>query len=180
MLIKALSLYLGIAQSPAGAVFLVLLSLATCAAIVLWARRGSYQQRLPVLVAACVLTVLVLTIYGVALVAGWWGGAFFLAPIAVQIAVLVPLSLAVWVLWLMGYGWVSTRSRHPLLIYSLVALLLIPLAVVADQANVTGGLVLVAEDGQTWIDALIAVALFLTPVLTFEGIRRGLANDALP
>ncbi len=169
--------YLEFVHSAAGGTIVIGLSLAVCVAVVLWARRG---ERWAVLLAAGVLTALVAVIYAVAVAAGWWGGAYFRAPVIVQAATLVALSFTGWVAWLLGYGWLAGRSRYPLLVYAAVALLAVAATILADRANVSGGLVLVADDGKTWIDALIGTGIMLVPVILFEVIQRALARDALP
>jgi len=62
----------------------------------------------------------------------------------------------------------------------MVALLLTLAVGIADRAELSGGLVLVAEDGKTWLNALIGLGMMFVPVLLFEGIRRGLEQDVLP
>jgi hypothetical protein len=173
--------YLSFVQTGLGRLVIAALCVVTLGGMVLWARRAAWWQRWPILIAACVLTVLVAAIYALAVATGAWGGAYLThTPPVVQTALLIPISLVGWVLWLAGYGWLVAHSRHPVLIYSLLALLLIPLVVVADQANVGGGVIVVAEDGDMWKDAVVGIGLMLIPVLVFEGIRRTLQTEALP
>jgi hypothetical protein len=180
MVDKAISAYVVFAHSGPGAIILVALSLGACAAVVLWARQVAHEERRPILAGASVLTALVAGIYALAVAAGWWGGLYFETPFIVQVATLLPLSLAGWVVWLMGYRWLAAHSRYPLAIYAASTLLIIPAVVVADRAEISGGLFLVAADGATWVDALIGVGIMLAPLLLFEGIRRGLERDVLP
>jgi hypothetical protein len=180
MVTRVIETYVSLVQTTAGAIIVTSLSLLICAAIVLWARRSSFEQHWPVFAAACTMTGLLIGVYAFAVAAGKWQGEYFRTPLIVQVAMLLPLSLAAWGAWLTLYGWLATHSRHPLLLYTLAACLLIPLVVMADQAEISGGLVLVGPDGETWVDAVVAVGLILIPVFVFEGIRRGLAQDMLP
>lgn len=177
---QALLAYLQFVRSPNGRMVVVALSLAAFAIIVLWARRGARHERWPAFVAASLMTVLVAVVYGIAVAAGWWSGAYFRTPALVQAATLLPVSVVVWTAWLAGYGWLTGRTRRPLLIYGIVALLLILAVGLADRAELSGGLVLVAEDGRTWLNALVGLGMMFVPVLLFEGVRHGLEKDVLP
>lgn len=178
--VNAISAYLDFVHTAPGGVTVVALSLAACAGLVLWAFRGAREERRTALVVAGTLTGVVVAAYLLAVAAGWWVGAYFETPLLVQAAVLLPISVAGWLVWLMGYFWLAARSRYPLRIYTVLALLLISAAAVADRANIAGGLVIVAGDGMVWIDALIGGAVMLAPLLLFEGLRRGLERDVLP
>ena len=180
MATSLIATYVEFARSAIGGVIVVALSLLACGAMVLWARRGADGERWPALLAATAMTVLVTIIYVIALAAGWWGGAYFQTPLLVQLALLIALSMTVWLAWLTGYAWLAERSGRALLIYGGLALLLILAVALADRAELTGGLIRVAEDGKTWIDALIGAGIMLAPLVLYEGIRRGLARDALP
>lgn len=180
MVSMAILQYLEFVHRPIGGIVVVVLSVVACAAIVLWVMRRAREERLPVLVASSFLSGVVIGVYGAAVASGWWHGAYFETPLVVQAATLLPLSIAGWLAWLLGYGWVAAHSRHPLLVYLLVGLLLTVIVVVADGAELTGGLILIAEDGQTWHNALVALGFMFVPILMFEGIRNVLARDALP
>jgi hypothetical protein len=181
MLAPLMLTYLDFVRTGPGAIIVLVFALAVCIALVLWARRGEGWQRWPVLISAAVMTVVLVGIYGLALAAGWWGGGeYFKTPILVQMATLVPLSLAAWLVWLAGYGWLSARSGHAPLLYAVLALLVIPAAVMGEGARVAGGLIRPVTDGETWRLALVVVSLLLAPILLFEGVRRTLASDALP
>jgi hypothetical protein len=180
MISQAISAYLGFVQSAAGAAVVILLSVVACVAIFRWSAQRGHVERRCALVAAGVLTVLVAGIYGLAVAAGWWAGVYFETPLLVQVALLLPLSVVGWLAWLMGYAWLAARSSRALWIYVLVALLLVAVAAAADRMELAGGLILIAEDGQLWGDALIGVAAMLMPLLLYEGFRRGLSRDVLP
>lgn len=177
---KAIMAYLQYVRSPTGSIVVVVLSLAAFAIIVLWARRGARHERWPAFVAASLMTVLVAAIYGIAVAAGWWSGPYFRTPVLVQAATLLPVSVVVWTAWLAGYNWLTSRTRRPLLVYGIVALLLVLAVGMADRAELSGGLVLVAEDGRTWLNALVGLGMMFVPVLLFEGVRHGLEKDVLP
>jgi hypothetical protein len=98
----------------------------------------------------------------------------------VQLLTLLPILLAAWIAWFMGYGWLVGHRRHPLLIYTAVALCLVLAVSIADRMEVSGGLLLLAPNGAIWVDALLGVAMMFAPVLFFEAIRRSLGRDALP
>jgi hypothetical protein len=180
MVAKGLQLYLEFAHSALGGALLIVVSLTICLAILLWARNRGHAERWPLFLASSTLAIIVALLYGLAVVAGWWGGAYFQTPLIVQMATLLPVSMVVWGGWLLGYGWLTDHSRHPLLIYLLIGIGIVGAVAVADSAELSGGLLLVADDGTTWIDAVIAVGVLLLPVLLFEGIRRGLSGDTLP
>lgn len=175
-----ISAYLEFVGTPTGTIVLVLASLLICIAVVYRVWGGHHWERLPALVAAGTLTMLILLVYGIAVAAGWWGGAYFRTPPIVQVATLVPMSLIGWVGWLLGYGWLSSHSRHPLQIYLLGSLLLVFLVVLADRAELSRGTILIADDGKIWVEAVIGAILMLAPVLLFETVRRAVARDALP
>lgn len=172
--------YLDFVQGVVGATTVIVLSLVACCSVVLWARLGARAVRLSALAVAGTLTVLVALVYALAVASGWWEGAYFQTPLVVQLATLLPLSVAGWLIWLMGYGWLTEHSRHPLLIYAALALLLIVAVAVADRENISGGLVYVADDGEAWLEALLGVAVMFAPILLFEAIRRTLGRDTLP
>jgi hypothetical protein len=180
MVAKVLVAYLDFVESAGGSIIVVGLSLVVCAAIVLWARQVARDAQWPLLLAAGTLTLLLAGIYAVAVVSGLWGGRYFQTPLIVQLATLLPPSLAGWIAWLMGYGWVAGHSRYALLTYVVVGLLIILGMALADRGELSGGLLLVAPDGAIWINAILGVAMMLAPVLLFEGIRRSLARDTLP
>jgi hypothetical protein len=178
---QAFSAYLSLTGTTLGRLVLAALSLGVLGALVQWARSGEGWQRWPVFITACILTAVVTIIYGIALAANWWTGDYFQeTPLLLQLMLLVPLTLLSWLIWLTGYGWLVTHTRHPVLIYGAVAILLIGAAIVADRAEISGGLVLVAADGEVWKDAVVGIGLMFVPILIFEGVRQALQTDALP
>lgn len=179
MLAGVLKAYIQFAGSGVGGITLVALSIAACAALVRWARRRDHQERHLVFLMALGMTVLGLAVYTFAVLTGWWSGTYFRIPLIVQLAVLAPLSAAVWTAWLLGYGWLADHSRQPLATYTFLGVLIVLAVSVADRLELTGGLVEIARDGATWIDALVAVAVMMAPVVLFEGIRRALARTSL-
>jgi hypothetical protein len=164
-------------RSQVGAALVLL----TLAILVIWIRHGPPEVRWPVLISAASLSVLGTVIYWIAVSSNVWRGPFFVTvPLLTQLGIFVPFSLLGWIAWLSTYGWVMSRSCHPLLLYSGLALLAVPLAMIADRTELSGGLILVAEDGKVWIDALIAAAFVVSPVVLFEAVRRGIGRDILP
>ncbi len=174
------SAYFQLVYSAPGEIIVIGLSLVACAAMVAWAKQRAHEERWSAFIATAGFVVLLAAAYVLAVTLGWWQGDYFKTPLLAQLAVLVPLSVAGLLAWLMGYGWLTSHTRRPLLIYTVVALLAVPAAAIADRANVGNGLFVVAEDGMLWVDALIGAVAVLTPILLFEGIRRVLQRDALP
>jgi hypothetical protein len=133
-----------------------------------------------VFMAAGGLTAVVVVIYVALVVGGWWQGEYFWSPLLLQLAVLAPVSLAIWLGWLLAYRWLASHSRHPLLICTVVALLASPTSILADRIEITGAHKMLAPDGLIWTTALVATVLLLAPLLVFEGLRRLLSADVLP
>jgi hypothetical protein len=181
MLWQAFSAYVAFVETDLGRVVAVVLCLAVIGMAVLWARRRVWWERWPLLIAAGVLTLVVVAIYAVAVGSGWWVGSFvWHTPPVVQAALLVPVTLVGWLAWFAGYSWLAAHTRHPVLIYTALALLLLPVVVLADLANISRGLIQISDDGQTWKNAVAGVGLVMAPIVVFEGLRRGLQLDALP
>jgi hypothetical protein len=172
--------YIEFATSGVGIIVLTALSIGALALIVGWATRGRRGERLPVLVTATILSVFVVAFYAVEVRGGAWSGGYFSIPFVVQLLTLLAIVFAAWIAWFMGYGWLIGHRRHPLLIYTAVALCLVLAAAIADRMEVSGGLLLLAPNGVIWLDALLGVAMMFAPVLLFEAIRRGFGRDALP
>jgi hypothetical protein len=180
MATTVLAAYIAFATSVVGSIVLTALSVSLLTLTVVWARRGRGIDRLPVLVGSAILSIILVALYGLGVSGRAWGGAYFTIPLFIQMVTLLPLVIIGWLAWFMGYGWLVDHRRHPLLIYSAVALVLVAAASVADGMEISGGFLLLAPNGTVWVDALMGVGMMLAPVLLFEGIRRGFGRDALP
>ena len=180
MVARALAAYLEFSQTGIGLLGLAALSLAGCVAVAVWAYRGADPLRRAILVVAGILTIIVIAIYGLEVATGRWAGAYFKAPLIAQAAPLLPLALVAWLAWLRGYSWLAAHSRHPLPLYAIGALLLVPLVIAADRAELSQGQILVAQDGMAWTTALMVAGISLFPIVLFEMSRRILERDLLP
>jgi hypothetical protein len=126
------------------------------------------------------MALVVAVIYWAAVVSGRWSGAYFHTPPLIQAAMLLPLSLTWWMVWLAGYGWLTARNRYALFIYSALMGLFIIVMDLIDRSDASHGLFIIGEDGTVWIDAVAVAILFLAPVLAFEWVRNRLAREFLP
>src|SRR5436305_66087 len=124
MIRTALLGYLDFVRSPLGSLAIVLLAVALCVGIGLWVRQNRADDRLPLVLTAGTLTGFFAAVYGLAVTAGWWRGAYFQMSPIVQASTLLPLSLLGWLAWLRGYIWLAARTRYAVLTYALIGLLM--------------------------------------------------------
>jgi hypothetical protein len=177
---RIVSAYLHFVHSGTGGAAIAILSVAVCAALVVWVRRQGRPERGWIFGVACVMAALGAGIYWSAVASGWWSGAYFQTPPLIQALILLPVSLTWWVVWLLGYGWLAARNRHALLIYPMLMALFIVVMDVVDRANASRGLFIVSEDGTVWIYALVGAVISLAPLLLYEWARNRLAREFLP
>jgi hypothetical protein len=111
-------------QSIPGGVVLTLAGLVVYGALLAWVRRAGHADRLPALVAATGMGLVVAAANLLAQALGWWGGHW-------SYALPIPLQVSFWVLWitpvmtvlLAGYRWLLRHVRRPRLAYGLLGLL---------------------------------------------------------
>src|SRR6266852_4588188 len=124
--------------------------------------------------AAVMLTGLVAIVYVLALLAGWWTGAYFTVSPVIQAAVLLPFSLLFGTFWLAGYRWLADHTRQPVQIYIALSLLLVLAVAVAHRLNIGQGQILVGPGYAVVVEAVFAMLILWIPVLVYEGLRRNI------
>jgi hypothetical protein len=169
-----------ILHTAVAALVSVVAAAAIVTAILIWARRPGEADRQLALGVAFGLTVLVAVIYAMALILGWWGGAYFETPFVVQAGILVSVTLPGCVVWLAGYQWLSAHARQPLQIWFAISLLIVLMVAIAHRLNVGRGTILVGPDLAIIWQAVIGVALLWLPILLYEALRRGVERVTLP
>ena len=142
--------------------------------VIVWTRQPGHADRLLVVGTAAVLTVMVAFVYVLALLAGWWSGAYFTVSPIVQAGILLPLSLLFGTLWLAGYRWLADRTRQPVQIYVALSLLLVLAVAVAHRLNIGQGQILVGPGYAVVVEAVFAMLILWIPVLVYEGLRRNI------
>lgn len=159
-------------KNPIGGTIVISVALAAFALVLVWARRPGHPDRWAAAAAATGTSLLVGLLTLIAVVAGWWRGAFFAIPLVVAVAIDLPLSIAGYTLWLGGYRWLARRTRHAFLIYAVVVLAFIPVVFLVDPIQMGRGQFTMAAGYTIWIDALVGQVVMGSPVLFYEAIRR--------
>ncbi len=158
--------------SPLGGGITIAIAIGMFVAMLLWARRPGHPDRWAAVLAATCTSVLVGLITLVAVLAGWWQGAFFQIPLPVALAIDLPFSIAGYTLWLGLYRWLAGRMRRAFFIYLAVVLLFIPVVLLVDPIQMSRGQFEMGAGYTVWIDALVGQLVMLSPVVFYETIRR--------
>jgi hypothetical protein len=178
-------------QNPIPNLIVVLVALATSAALLLWARQPGHRDREAYVSAITGAGILVVIANVFAPAIGWWGGVrrtYFQAPLLI-LALLTGVGAMGWfALLLMGYRWLANRSpKLTLLVSGLIMLVLLPAAtVIGDQFGTRSGVVTFGGGYTVWHDVLVGEGFFLAPILLYEVLRRHLGappathSEALP
>lgn len=161
-------------QSVAGGVVLTLAGVVVYGALLAWARRPGHADRLPALVAATGMGLVVAAANLGAQALGWWGGHW-------SYALPAPLQVSFWVLWitpvmtllLAGYRWLLRHVRRPRLVFALLGLVVFaPFIVVIDTWALSTGRLAMGAGYTIWHDVLVGEAFLWLPVLFYEVARR--------
>jgi hypothetical protein len=166
--------YIQFLQSSEGGASVMLAAVLIVGSLVLWARQRGHADRYLVLGTAAVLTGLIACVYVLALLAGWWTGAYFTLSPVVQGAILLPLSLLFGTLWLAGYRWLADHTRQPVAIYVAVSLLIVLAVAIAHRLNIGQGQILVGPGYAVVVEAVFGMLVLWVPVLVYEGLRRNI------
>ena len=164
-----------------GATLVECLAILVVLGLLIWARAEDRPDRRLVLGAAAILTIPVGIVYVLAVATGSWTGAYFrLAPV-VQAAIVLPLSMLGWTLWLAGYEWLADRSHQPVQIYIAISLLLIWAVALAHRLNLGKGLILVGPDLTIVVVAAVGQLVLWIPLVVYEALRRNIERfDPIP
>lgn len=158
--------------SPFGGGFTIALAIGAFVATLLWARRPGHPDRSAAILAATGTSVLVGLITLVAVLAGWWQGAFIQIPLPVALAIDVPFSIAGYTLWLGLYRWLAQHTRHAFVMYIAVVLLFIPVVLLVDPIQMSRGQFEMGGGYTVWIDTFVGQLVMLSPVVFYEFFRR--------
>jgi hypothetical protein len=159
-------------EGPIGGAVTVALGLAVLAVTIMWARRPGHPDRRAAVLAATATSLLVALITLIAVLMGWWQGAFFQIPLPVAFAIDLPLSIAGYTLWLGLYRWLSRHTRRPFLIYAVGVLIFIPVVLLVDPIQMSRGQFQMGAGYTIWADALVGQLVMLSPVVFYEFLRR--------
>jgi hypothetical protein len=158
--------------SPLGGSITIAVAIFAFLFALFWARRPGHPDRWAAVLAAVGTSVLVGLITLLAVSAGWWQGAFFQIPLPVALAIDLPLSIALYTLWLGLYRWLIRYTRHAFVIYVVVVLLFIPVVLVVDPIQMSRGQFEMGGGYTVWIDALVGQVVMLSPVAFYEFFHR--------
>lgn len=171
MMAQATPPEIAVLSNPLGSAIIVLVGLLIFGATLHWAWRPGWAERRVVLLAALLTGLTLFVINLVAIGAGWWAGAWQgVFPLSL-LAICVLLGTGGWLLWLQGYRWLATHVRHPLLTYTGIALLFMPIVLVADSLQIQRGQFTFGSGYTIWIDVLLGQAVLWLPVLLYERFR---------
>jgi len=180
MLAAMIEAYLRFVNSGAGGITTIVVSGLICTIVVIWAWRSRRIDRLALVIASGLLTLLVLVGYLAAARLKWWHGIFIDdVPLVMQVSTLMPTALLGWLAWLGGYRWLATRAKSPRLIFVAVGTWLVLAAAVADRIELSQGLIEVG-DGNVWVGAAIMLALMFVPLLLVDAVEHALSRELLP
>jgi hypothetical protein len=160
-------------QLPAAGVMVILITLVTIAALLLWARQGGSGDRKAFAVAILVAAGVAMLFHALAQALGWWGGLFFQAPLFV-LALLTGLqALALFALFLFAYRWLAARwLRLALLAYGVLVLLVIAGTLVGDQSFLRSGMYVFQGGYSIQTDVVYGGLIFCLPLLLYHLIRQ--------
>ena len=165
--------------SPLGGAITITIALTAFAATWFWARRPGRPDRWAAVLAAAGTSLLMALITLVAVVAGWWRGAFLDIALLVGLAIYFPFSVAGYTLWLGVYRWLAPKVRRPLLTYAAAVLVFIPVVLIVDPIQMGRGQFEIGGGYTVWIDALLGQVVMLSPAIFYEFFRRKLGR-AIP
>lgn len=159
-------------DSSIGGAIVIIVALAAFALVVAWAWRPGRADRIAAVYAAGVTSLLVLAVTVIAVIAGWWQGAYFALPLLVLAAIHLPFSVAGYTVWLGVYRWLAGRTRHAFVIYTAIVLLFIPVVLLVDPVQMQRGQFSMGNGYTIWADAALGQLVMWSPVLAYEAIRR--------
>jgi hypothetical protein len=165
-------------SSPLGGLAVIVFSLLAFGITAWWAFRGAdtdhraSADRRAVFAASLGAALVLAAIDVVALLAGWWVGAWSGVPIITTVALTVLAGTGGFALWLALYRALARRVRRPLLAYACVVLLFVPVVLVADPIQVQRGWFEFAGGYTIWTDVALGQIVMWTPVLLYEALRR--------
>jgi hypothetical protein len=107
----------------------------------------------------------------VAILAGWWQGAFLKISLPVAFAIYLPFSKAGYSLWLGLYRWLAGHVRRVFTIYIVIVLLFIPIVLLVDPIRMSRGEFEMGGGYTIWIDALVGQVVMLSPVVFYQFFR---------
>lgn len=173
-IIGAVSSFRHFLQSPVADVVVVVVALATIAALVLWARQPGHRDRVAFVATITALGVLVFLANVFAPSLSWWGGTYFQAPLFILALITAVQAMGLLALELRGYLWLAKRSpKLALLVYALILLILLPAStILGDLLGARSGLITFGEGYMVWHDVLVGEAFFWSPLLLYTAFRR--------
>jgi hypothetical protein len=157
--------------SPSGGALVVIVALAAFALVIAWAWRPGRPDRRAAVYAAGATSLLVAVVTVIAVIAGWWQGAYFALPLVVLAAIHLPFSIAGYTAWLGTYRWLAGRTRHAFAIYTAVVLCFIPVIILVDPIQMQRGQFSMGNGYTIWSDAALGQLVMWSPVLAYEAIR---------
>ena len=164
------------ARSTLGGAVLVAVAVAALLAVLAWVSRFHHRDRRQAAVAAVSFPALIILLNLILGGLGVWQSTLYtLPPLAmVSTAVLfLAVGIALMILILSGYRWLSARSRRAPFIYGLLLLVAFaPLIMLADTAALTKHYLAFGHGYTIWMDIAVALITFVLPVLMFELLQR--------
>ena len=160
-------------QSTSGGIVMAIGGLFAYLMMLLWARQPNKSHRLPILITATGMGVIVFLANQFARAFGlwdWWGYAL---PLVVQAGLLFILPSIFFTFIVMGYHWLAAHSQHPYLWYGLIGVIvLVPLTVFGDLYNLARGKLAFSRGYTLWQDILLGQAFFWLPVFLYQFVQR--------
>ena len=163
-------------SSPTGALVVIGVSLVIFGITLAWATRPRHQDRHPAFIAAIGTGIALALINIVALLAGWWTGAWSNVSLVVIGALSALAGTGGFALWLGLYCWLERRVKHPLWVYTCVVLLFIPVVLIADPIQIKRGWFDFGNGYTLWTDVLLGQIVMWLPVVLYELVKRRISR----
>ena len=159
-------------QLPAVGVLVILITLVTISALLLWARQGGSSDRKAFVAALLVAAGVAMLFHALAQALGWWGGLFFQAPLFILAPLTGLQALALFALFLLAYRWLAVRwPRLALVAYGVLVLLVMAGTLVGDQSLLRSGMYVFQGGYTIQTDVVYGVVIFCLPLVLYSLIR---------
>jgi hypothetical protein len=166
-------------SSPSGSLIVLALSPLIFGLTLAWATRPGHEDRRLIFAAAPGAGLTLASINVVALLAGWWTGAWTGVPLIATVALCALAGTGGFALWLGLYRWLERRAHHPLRVYTCIVLLFIPVVLFADPIQIQRGWFQFSGGYTIWTDVLLGQVVMWMPALLYEFLKRRGAGTAI-
>ena len=156
-------------RTPLGGALVIAASVAVTAATLIWVSRRGHADRWSRVVAGGIGAIFVALLNAILGGAGIWHATAYTLPPAVLGSFL--LIIAVLLTWMVVfYRWLRRRPHARVVSAVLLAVVAI-LTVLGDESGLARGYIAFGHGYTVWMDALVAIAIFIVTVLTYEQVK---------